>query len=173
MGCVQVLVENGLINKRESSWGPDARHLVEGLAAQDLQVVEEEQELHDDQDGGNDQSGVLDAVLNDVPDQKDRSDQEENGGHERNDLLQLVGSQRQEVQDKDNNVDDHEDKVQAGGEAKTSLTEARTTTDPAGAQDARDDESDNDLGDLDDAAVSGQVAGIDVGHFGWRQESLE
>lgn len=99
--------------------------LVEAFAAQDLQVVEEENELDHNQDSGDDESSVLHIVDHNVPYEEDGGDEEEDGGHKRVDLLQLVGGELNKVEDEEDNVDYDADKVESRGEANASLAEAQ------------------------------------------------
>jgi len=120
--------------------------------------------LDTNEDSGDDETGVVVVVLDDDPDQEDGGDQEKNRADKRIDLLQLVRCKSHEVEDEQHNVDDDANEVQAGGESDTSFAETRTSSDPSSAQNARDDESDDDLGDLDNAAVGRKVAGVDGSH---------
>jgi len=86
---------------------------VEGLSAQDLVIVEEEQELHYSQNGGNDRSGMVNVVFDDEPDEQNRGDQEQDGSDHCVDLFQVVRGQREEVEDEQNDVDNNANKVQS------------------------------------------------------------
>jgi hypothetical protein len=101
------------------------------------------------------------------PDQQNHGDQEENGADDRVETLELVNHQVDEVQDEpetmrlkqsstnhlQDHVDDHDDEVQAGSVAETSLSEAGLAAIPLVAEQGADDQADDDLEQLDDAAV--------------------
>jgi len=142
-----------------------ADRLVQGFSAQDLEIVEEEKELDDDQDGGNDHSSVIHVVLNNEPNQKDWSNQEKNGSNQRDDLFQLVWREAEDVEDEQDNVDNDKDEVQAWSVSNTPFTEARTSTDPRSTKDSTDDEPNDDLSDLDHTSVGRQISRVNVGHF--------
>lgn len=91
--------------------------LIGRFSAKDLEVIQEQNELDDDQDGCDNQASVVDTVAEYEPDQQARGNQEENGSYQGNDLFQLVRSERQKVQDKEDYVHNHEDKIQTRCEA--------------------------------------------------------
>jgi len=144
--------------------------LVASFSAKNFQIVKVQHELDDDQNSGDDQLGVVSVVSEDEPDHQDGSNQEEDSSDQRGDLLELVAGESQEVQDEQNDVDDHEHEVETRGEPSATFMEAGRSAEPvtASAQDPRDDESDDDLSDLDDTTVGRQVSSIDVSHFVWR-----
>jgi len=104
-------------------------------------------------------------VLNDVPDDQHGGHQEEDGRNHRVDSLKLPHREVEKVENEKNNVDDDDDEVESTAEAETTLTEAGLAAIPVGAEQRADDESADDLEDLDDTSVGAQVAGVDVGHF--------
>lgn len=75
---------------------------------------------------------------------------------------QFPHSQFNEVQNQQNNVDDEEDKVDAANISESSFPKARFATIPICAQERWDDESEDDLGDLDDAAVGSEIVSVET-----------
>lgn len=74
-------------------------------------------ELNHDQHNRNDEADVVVVLLDDQPDHKDGSDQEQDGTDQGDDLLQAVVGQRKDVEDEDHNVDNDKNEVEAGGVA--------------------------------------------------------
>jgi len=146
-------------------------HSVGRLSLQDLHVPEEEQELDDDEHRRGDQRPTRRVVLDDVPDDEHSRHQEQHRRDHAVQALQLPHRQVEEVEDEEDDVDDHHHEVQAGDVAESALPKAALAAIPVGAQQGAHDEPADDLQDLDDASVGGQVAGVEVRHFscflGW------
>ena len=142
----------------------DCGRLVGDLSLQDLQIVQEQNEQHANQDRSSDETLGLDVVLNQPPDQQDDCDQKQNGADHGIQTLQLVDGQIEEVQKEENDVDDQDHKVQTGSKAQTSFAEARAASVPLVAEQRADNDADDDLEDLDDSTVGGQVASVESSH---------
>jgi len=138
--------------------------LVRDFALQDLQVVEEQNAQYADQHGGTNQALGLNAVLDQVPDQQHDRNQEQDGADHSIETLQLENGQVEEVEEKEHDVDDQNHEVETGRKAQTALAEAVFASVPLVTQQRADDDADDDLQDLDDAAVSSQIASVDSCH---------
>jgi hypothetical protein len=132
---------------------------------ENLHVPEEEKELDRDEHRAGNEPSALVVVVKDEPYEKTGSNQEQNGADDRIETLQFPHSNIEEVEEEKDNVDDHNDKVESAGIAKTSFAEAAASSVPVGTQQTADDKADDDLEDFDDASVGAEICGVHVGHF--------
>ena len=97
---------------------------------EDLDVPEEENHLHEEQDCGDDSGGVPVVTLDHVPEVDTSSNSEEDCAHQRVDALELPDSEVEEVQDEEDDVDYYDNEVKTRDESETSFREARLSSIP-------------------------------------------
>lgn len=140
--------------------GKTGDDLVRGFSLENLEIPQEQEELNDDESRTCDEPSALGVDFDEEPDDEDRGDEEENGAHDGVDSLQSPGADVEEVQDEQDDVNDDTDEVESRRESEATLSEAGTSSVPLRAEKRADDESDDDLENLDDSAVGGKVAGV-------------
>lgn len=126
--------------------GTEWNRLVWRFSLEDLQVPEEQEKLDNDKGSAGDEVSAGSVDFDDEPDHEDGSNQEQQGadhgvdsflkcGRMLSGTLEVVaykppGSDVQEVEHEEHDVDDNADKVESRRESETSFSEARASSVP-------------------------------------------
>ena len=140
--------------------------LVGCFSLEDLHIPEEQKEHHYQQNRRGNRRRLIAVVRDDEPDHETSCDKEQNTADNGEETLHSELVDVEEVDDEENDIDNDDDKVETRYVAETTVSEARTTSVPVGAEKRAEDESSDDLEDLDDTSVGLKVASVelDVSH---------
>jgi len=135
------------------------------LSLQNLNVIEIAEEHHEKQNRShNDSLYVIGAVDDQEPNDHDECDEEEDHANDGIDAFQSRRNQIQKVQHQQNDIDDQCDEIETRCVPKPTLPETVTVVIRA-TQHRRQNETNDDLHDLEDSAVSSQISSVYGGHF--------